>query len=53
MADLTEPLPSGPFDLVVSALAIHHLNRLEDAGFVPLTNWSEHDLVVGRGDRPA
>jgi tRNA (cmo5U34)-methyltransferase len=26
VADLTEPLPSGPFDLVVSALAIHHLD---------------------------
>jgi tRNA (cmo5U34)-methyltransferase len=25
MADLTDPLPPGPFDLVVSALAIHHL----------------------------
>jgi tRNA (cmo5U34)-methyltransferase len=26
VADLAEPLPSGPFDLVVSALAIHHLD---------------------------
>jgi tRNA (cmo5U34)-methyltransferase len=25
VADLAEPLPAGPFDLVVSALAIHHL----------------------------
>ncbi len=25
VADLTEPLPAGPFDLVVSALAVHHL----------------------------
>jgi tRNA (cmo5U34)-methyltransferase len=25
VADLTHPLPPGPFDLVVSALAIHHL----------------------------
>jgi len=26
---LQDPLPSGPFDLVVSALAIHHLDRNE------------------------
>lgn len=26
MASLQEPLPAGPFDLVVSALAIHHLD---------------------------
>jgi tRNA (cmo5U34)-methyltransferase len=26
VADLTDPLPAGPFDLVVSALAIHHLD---------------------------
>ena len=26
VADLSEPLPPGPFDLVVSALAIHHLD---------------------------
>lgn len=26
VADLAEPLPAGPFDLVVSALAIHHLD---------------------------
>jgi tRNA (cmo5U34)-methyltransferase len=26
VADLAEPLPTGPFDLVVSALAIHHLD---------------------------
>jgi tRNA (cmo5U34)-methyltransferase len=25
VADLADPLPSGPFDLVVSALAVHHL----------------------------
>ncbi len=25
MARLEEPLPAGPFDLVVSALAVHHL----------------------------
>jgi tRNA (cmo5U34)-methyltransferase len=26
VADLSDPLPQGPFDLVVSALAIHHLD---------------------------
>lgn len=26
VADLLDPLPAGPFDLVVSALAIHHLD---------------------------
>jgi tRNA (cmo5U34)-methyltransferase len=26
VADLSEPLPPGPFDLVVSALAVHHLD---------------------------
>jgi tRNA (cmo5U34)-methyltransferase len=26
VADLADPLPDGPFDLVVSALAIHHLD---------------------------
>jgi tRNA (cmo5U34)-methyltransferase len=26
IADLSDPLPGGPFDLVVSALAIHHLD---------------------------
>ncbi len=26
VADLLDPLPEGPFDLVVSALAIHHLD---------------------------
>ena len=26
VAELTEPLPAGPFDLVVSALAIHHVD---------------------------
>lgn len=29
IADLTDPLPSGPFDAVVSALAIHHLAHEE------------------------
>ena len=26
VADLLDPLPAGPFDLVVSALAVHHLD---------------------------
>ena len=32
MADLTDPLPDGPFDLVVSALAIHHLDGAGQGG---------------------
>ena len=32
VADLTDPLPPGPFDLVVSALAIHHLEGPDKAG---------------------
>ena len=31
MAELTDPLPAGPFDLVVSALAIHHLEGPDKA----------------------
>ncbi len=31
MADLVDPLPAGPFDLVVSALAIHHLEGPDKA----------------------
>ncbi|MDQ4125887.1 MAG: class I SAM-dependent methyltransferase, partial [Actinomycetota bacterium] len=31
-ADLADPLPSGPFDLVVSALAVHHLEGERKAG---------------------
>jgi SAM-dependent methyltransferase len=26
VADLTDPLPAGPFDLVTSALSVHHLD---------------------------
>ena len=29
VAELTDPLPPGPFDLVVSALAVHHLDGPE------------------------
>jgi len=29
IADLSDPLPAGPFDAVVSALAIHHLDGEE------------------------
>ena len=31
VADLMDPLPAGPFDLVVSALAIHHLEGPDKA----------------------
>ncbi len=31
VADLTDPPPAGPFDLVVSALAIHHLEGPDKA----------------------
>ena len=31
VADLTDPLPAGPFDLVVSALAVHHLEGPDKA----------------------
>ena len=31
VAELTDPLPPGPFDLVVSALAVHHLEGPEKA----------------------
>jgi tRNA (cmo5U34)-methyltransferase len=31
VAQLTDPLPAGPFDLVVSALAIHHLHGPDKA----------------------
>ena len=32
VADLADPLPEGPFDLVVSALAVHHLDGPGKAG---------------------
>jgi tRNA (cmo5U34)-methyltransferase len=32
VADLGDPLPKGPFDLVVSALAVHHLDGPAKAG---------------------
>src|SRR5262249_20598639 len=31
VARLQDPLPAGPFDLVVSALAVHHLSGAEKA----------------------
>ena len=44
VAELTDPLPAGPFDLVVSALAIHHLEGAGQGG--PLRPHR------GRGPRP-
>jgi trans-aconitate methyltransferase len=32
LAQLEDPLPEGPFDLVASALAVHHLTSAEKAG---------------------
>ena len=31
VAELTDPLPPGPFDLVISALAVHHLDGAQKA----------------------
>jgi tRNA (cmo5U34)-methyltransferase len=45
LARLEDPLPTGPFDLVVSALAVHHLDR---AGKRDLFE-RVHDVVVPGG----
>jgi tRNA (cmo5U34)-methyltransferase len=42
--DLAEPLPRGPWDAVVSALAIHHL---DDAGKRDLFARVQHELAPG------
>jgi tRNA (cmo5U34)-methyltransferase len=48
VADLDEPLPPGPFDLVVSALALHHLDGPGQGGALradrgrPATGWTFH-----------
>jgi tRNA (cmo5U34)-methyltransferase len=44
VADLLDPLPAGPFDLIVSALAIHHL---EAAGKATLFGRIAAALVPG------
>src|SRR4051812_20230394 len=46
VADLADPLPDGPFDAVVSALAIHHL---DDAGKQALFARVRAALPRGRG----
>jgi cyclopropane fatty-acyl-phospholipid synthase-like methyltransferase len=45
VGDLAEPLPDGPFDLVVSALAVHHL----DGGQKRALFASVHDHLADRG----
>ena len=45
VGDLTDPLPAGPFDLVVSALAVHHL----DGGQKRTLFASVHDHLSDRG----
>jgi tRNA (cmo5U34)-methyltransferase len=56
LQDLGDPLPEGPFDLVFSALAIHHLDLpedvpdllawLQDAGLRGHVAWQARDLAV-------
>ena len=38
IADLSDPLPEGPFDLVVSVLAIHHLDGAEKRALFAAVN---------------
>jgi tRNA (cmo5U34)-methyltransferase len=45
VADLSDPLPAGPFDLVVSALAIHHLDGAAKRALFA----SVHDRLVAGG----
>jgi tRNA (cmo5U34)-methyltransferase len=44
VADMADPLPDGPFDAIISALAIHHL---EDAGKRRLFARAREALVAG------
>jgi tRNA (cmo5U34)-methyltransferase len=46
VAELTDPLPGGPFDLVVSALAVHHLEGPDKASL-----FARIAGVLGRGGR--
>jgi len=45
VADLAEPLPAGPFDLVVSALAVHHLDGAQKRALFA----SVRDLLASGG----
>src|ERR1051326_2684087 len=38
---LEDPLPRGPFDLVVSSLAVHHLDAAGERGLFPRVHRSE------------
>ncbi|MEX5712639.1 class I SAM-dependent methyltransferase [Parafrankia sp. FMc6] len=59
---LQDPLPAGPFDLVVSALAVHHLDGPAKADLFTRVAavlrpggrfvWQRHDLVVLAADLP-
>jgi tRNA (cmo5U34)-methyltransferase len=61
IADLLDPLPAGPFDLVVSALAVHHLDgpgkaelfRRIAAVLRPGGRFVLGDLVIPEGDARA
>jgi tRNA (cmo5U34)-methyltransferase len=46
-ARLEDPLPEGPFDLVVSVLAIHHLNGDGKRGLFTRVAQLSHNFVMG------
>ena len=45
VADLREPLPEGPFDVVASALAIHHLDDAGKASYTFDVQWAVPPLT--------
>jgi tRNA (cmo5U34)-methyltransferase len=45
VADLADPLPAGPFDLVVSALAVHHLDGAQKRALFATV----HEHLADRG----